>query len=55
MGAKAPSRAGSTLFKSVGSGVQDLAVAHRVYRLALAQGLGTSFAPFQKIKLTVPN
>ena len=50
-----PAQARSTLFKSVGSGLQDLAVAHRVYRLALEQGLGRPFDPFQKVKLTVPN
>jgi ornithine cyclodeaminase/alanine dehydrogenase-like protein (mu-crystallin family) len=43
------------LFKSVGSGLQDLAVAYRVYRLALAQGAGRPFEPFQKVKLTAPN
>jgi ornithine cyclodeaminase/alanine dehydrogenase len=50
-----PTQPTSTLFKSVGSGLQDLAVAHRVYRLALAQGAGRGFEPFQKVKLTAPN
>jgi alanine dehydrogenase len=55
LGLAPPSRTASTLFKSVGSGLQDLAVAYRVYRLALAQGAGRPFEPFQKVKLTAPN
>ncbi len=44
-----------TLFKSVGSGLQDVAVAHRVYQLAASKGMGVSLAEYQIPKITVPN
>lgn len=53
---KAPRSAGhSTLFKSVGSGIQDVAVGYRVYQLAKAQGLGVPLNHYQTVKVTVPN
>ncbi|HEY4295617.1 MAG TPA: hypothetical protein VGM85_04020, partial [Paraburkholderia sp.] len=39
-----------TLFKSVGTGIQDIALASVVYRKALAAGLGTELGEFPYLK-----
>ncbi|WP_405362643.1 ornithine cyclodeaminase family protein [Kitasatospora sp. NBC_00085] len=47
-------RPARTLFKSVGSPLQDVAVAAYAYRSAAAQGLGTELAGFPSTKGSVP-
>ncbi len=50
---RAPSRQSDeqiTLFKSVGTGIQDIALASMVYQRALTRGLGTQLDDFPKIK-----
>jgi ornithine cyclodeaminase/alanine dehydrogenase-like protein (mu-crystallin family) len=52
---KAPGRRDltqNTLYKSVGTGLQDLAVAYRAYLLASARGLGHHLADYQAVKHT---
>lgn len=39
-----------TLFKSVGTGIQDIALAAKIYQRALERGLGTEFPGFPHIK-----
>jgi ornithine cyclodeaminase/alanine dehydrogenase-like protein (mu-crystallin family) len=58
LGARAPGRASAgetTLYKSIGTGLQDVAVAHAVYRQALALGLGREIEGFQSVKTVEPN
>ncbi|MFE9423841.1 hypothetical protein ACFYNO_12865 [Kitasatospora sp. NPDC006697] len=43
-----------TLFKSVGSPLQDVAVAAYAYRAAIEQGLGTEVPDFMTVKETIP-
>jgi alanine dehydrogenase len=45
------SAAQTTLYKSVGTGLQDLAAAHRIYQVARERGLGTEIADFQTAKV----
>ena len=45
----------ATLYKSIGTGLQDIAVAYAVYRQAEAHGLGQKFDGFQSIKTVEPN
>jgi ornithine cyclodeaminase/alanine dehydrogenase len=55
---RAPGRASAaenTLYKSIGTGLQDVAVAHAVYRQALARGLGRRVEAFQSVKSVEPN
>jgi len=55
---RAPGRAGrqeSTLYKSIGTGLQDVAVASCIYRAALAKGLGRTMQPCQLPKVVEPN
>jgi ornithine cyclodeaminase/alanine dehydrogenase-like protein (mu-crystallin family) len=50
---KAPSRANAneiTLFKSVGSGIQDIAIASVIYQRAVENGLGTDLGEFPYLK-----
>lgn len=50
---KAPGRRGDdeiTLFKSVGSGIQDIAIAAVIYQRALDKGLGTELPEFPYLK-----
>lgn len=44
-----------TLYKSIGTGLQDVAVAHAAYRRALARGLGRRIEAFQSVKTVEPN
>jgi alanine dehydrogenase len=44
-----------TLYKSIGTGLQDVAVAHAVYSRATARGLGRTIEGFQSIKTVEPN
>jgi ornithine cyclodeaminase/alanine dehydrogenase-like protein (mu-crystallin family) len=41
----------TTLYKSVGTGLQDLAAAHRIYLAARERGLGTQIADFQTARV----
>jgi ornithine cyclodeaminase/alanine dehydrogenase-like protein (mu-crystallin family) len=55
---RAPGRSGpyeSTLYKSIGTGLQDVAVASCIYRQALAKGLGQNMEPCQLAKVVEPN
>jgi alanine dehydrogenase len=55
---QAPGRLGpgeTTLYKSVGTALQDVAVAYRAYQAARAQGLGREAPDFQSIKDVEPN
>jgi alanine dehydrogenase len=45
----------ATLYKSIGTGLQDVAVAACIYRQALAQGLGREMEPCQLPKTVEPN
>lgn len=45
----------TTLYKSIGTGLQDVAVAAMVYRQALTRGLGRSMEPCQSVKVVEPN
>jgi ornithine cyclodeaminase/alanine dehydrogenase len=49
------SAAETTLYKSIGTGLQDVAVAHAAYRQALARGLGRKMEGFQSVKSVEPN
>ena len=56
--AKAPGRANAgetTLYKSVGTALQDVAVAHRAYQQARARGLGRELPDFESVKDVEPN
>jgi alanine dehydrogenase len=55
---RAPGRNGareSTLYKSIGTGLQDVAVASCIYRQAMAKGLGQKMEPCQLAKVVEPN
>jgi len=55
---RTPGRSGlheSTLYKSIGTGLQDVAVASCIYRQAMAKGLGQQTEPCQLAKLVEPN
>jgi ornithine cyclodeaminase/alanine dehydrogenase len=55
---RTPGRRGSqeaTLYKSIGTGLQDVAVASCIYRAALARGLGRTVEPCQSPKTVEPN
>jgi ornithine cyclodeaminase/alanine dehydrogenase len=55
---KAPGRGGAdetTLYKSVGTALQDVAVAHRAYQQARAKGLGREMPDFESVKEVEPN
>jgi ornithine cyclodeaminase/alanine dehydrogenase-like protein (mu-crystallin family) len=41
----------TTLYKSVGTGLQDVAAAYHVYQAARERGLGTELPAFQTAKL----
>jgi ornithine cyclodeaminase/alanine dehydrogenase-like protein (mu-crystallin family) len=41
----------TTLYKSVGTGLQDLAAAHRIYQVARERGLGTELVDFQTARV----
>ena len=41
-----------TLFKSIGTGIQDIALAAKIYQHARERGLGTEFPDFPSIKKT---
>jgi ornithine cyclodeaminase/alanine dehydrogenase len=45
----------TTLYKSVGTGIQDVAVAYRVFQQARAKGLGHEVADFQSARHVEPN
>jgi ornithine cyclodeaminase len=45
----------SALYKSIGTGLQDVAVASRIYRQAVAKGLGRTMEPCQLAKVVEPN
>jgi alanine dehydrogenase len=45
----------STLYKSIGTGLQDVAVASCIYRQAVAKGLGRPMEPCQLAKVVEPN
>ncbi len=45
----------TTLYKSIGTGLQDVAVAYSVYCQATARGLGRNIEEFQSIKTVEPN
>jgi ornithine cyclodeaminase/alanine dehydrogenase len=45
----------ATLYKSIGTGLQDVAVASCIYRQALARGLGRVMEPCQAPKTVEPN
>ena len=49
------SRDETTLYKSIGHGLQDVAVAHLAYRQALARGKGRKLESFQSLKTVEPN
>lgn len=49
-GSRRASEDAITLFKSVGSGIQDIALASVIYRNALAAGLGTELGEFPYLK-----
>ncbi len=49
------SAAETTLYKSIGTGLQDVAVAHAAYRQALTRGLGRRIEGFQSVKSVEPN
>jgi len=49
------SRDETTLYKSIGHGLQDVAVAHLAYRQALAHGKGRKVQGFQSVKTVEPN
>ena len=44
-----------TLYKSIGHGLQDVAVAHLAYRQAMARGMGRKMEAFQAVKTVEPN
>lgn len=45
----------TTLYKSVGTGLQDVAVAYRIYENAKAAGRGREFGDYQSVKVVEPN
>jgi len=45
----------TTLYKSIGTGLQDVAVAACIYRNALAKGIGRGMEPCQSVKMVEPN
>lgn len=45
----------TTLYKSIGTGLQDVAVAVCIYRNALAKGIGSAMEPCQSVKMVEPN
>jgi ornithine cyclodeaminase/alanine dehydrogenase len=49
------SAAETTLYKSVGTALQDVAVAHRAYQAARARGLGRELPDFASVKDVEPN
>jgi ornithine cyclodeaminase/alanine dehydrogenase len=49
------SAAETTLYKSVGTALQDVAVAHRAYQAARARGLGRELPDFESVKEVEPN
>jgi alanine dehydrogenase len=55
---RSPGRTGpneTTLYKSIGTGLQDVAVACFIYRQALAGGLGQKMDSYQSLKAVEPN
>jgi alanine dehydrogenase len=45
----------TTLYKSVGTALQDVAVAYRAYQQARARGVGREVPDYQSVKLVEPN
>jgi ornithine cyclodeaminase/alanine dehydrogenase-like protein (mu-crystallin family) len=55
---RVPGRSGpqeTTLYKSIGTGLQDVAVASCIYRQGLARGIGRTIEPCQLPKTVEPN